>query len=496
MAKNCSKGKPCGDTCIDKNDDCQLSAVAANLLNTLSLGASLKEQNQVRNDETRKYISALESTNSADERRKIISAMSVRLPPDRIKEILESEIEPGKTIKDFGLSDDSKGVYKLDRMKLRQVSDQEVDSIYDALSTQQKDLLLPASAGAPGRGEGDRVKDEWDKDTDAMRRSMLKTLLEQSQDDGTIIDPWSGKELRMPADLDHIVPLAKGGGHGVAKAGQKANGQYRSENWVWTSPEVNRNYKKDRDIHDTVKALVKHETEGINGYNAALDELVDDYLNNKGPLLKFRDETAESLKVWFGLQDPPPPPTIPKPEIVDTFTKKDQSLAVLKAARDIGALKSTSKLEKLKPETLNKIAKGVLKSMNDNLDLAKASVENLAIVAKYGVDAAQTQMKKISTNKAMKSIFKKRKSFNEMTDSEMHRIVDRLQATRPPETMPDKIRYYLYERKNTQTMPKERLSKAQWTWARLGKPVPDLKSLTPAMQKEVWDYFNRQFDLG
>lgn len=495
MAKKCSKGKPCGDACIAKTDECQLSSVAANLLEALAQGATLKELNQVRNDETRKYISALETASTDKERREIVSAMSVRLPPERIKEILDSEISPGKTVRDFGLSEGSKGVYKLDRMKLREVSDLEVDSIYSALSTQQRDLLLPASAGAPGRGEGDRVKDEWDRDTDAMRRSMLKTLLEQSRDDGTILDPWSGKELRMPADLDHIVPLAKGGGHGVSKAGDKAEGQYRSENWVWTSPEVNRNYKKDRDIHDTVKALVKHESEGIEGYEAALDSLVDDYLNNKGPILKFRDETAASLKVWFGLESPPPPATIPKPEIVDTFTKKEQSLAVLKAARDIGALRSTSQLEKARPETLNKITKGVLKSMNDNLDLAKASVENLAIVAKYGVEGAQTRMKKITTNKAMKSIFKKRNSFEEMTDSEMHRIVDRLQATRPPETLPEKIRYNLYGRKNTQMMPKERLSKAQWTWARIGKPVPDLKTLTPAMQKEVWDYFNRQFDL-
>lgn len=153
-------------------------------------------------------------------------------------------------------------LYTLPSMKPNSVTDEEVDAVYQALDTNMRNVLFPRGAGAPKRDEPpNRLLADWGGDSEKLQKAMLKAALEQTgvdPDTGElgIIDSWTGKAIKGPMDLDHIVPLAKGGSHGPKREPDEGHATGPDAyNFDWTSTKLNQNYKGDRDIVQTVARL-------------------------------------------------------------------------------------------------------------------------------------------------------------------------------------------------------------------------------------------------
>lgn len=293
------KGVKCGDSFISPEKTCH--AGAKKFLDKVKKTPPTRYGSTT--GQQRRTVSALEKAGSQEDKRNIVKSVSNRLSPDEAKAILNRKLPDGRTLEDYAMGPHGKGNYDFPGMKQRlDVKDDEVDLFWDSLSPLQRDLLVPAGAGAPERekkhnGGQSLVKTDWGGDTTKMRKAMLKTLLEQLDDDGNLIDPWTGIKFDIPADLDHIRPVSKGGGHGIAEKGKPKSKDdigtdYNSENWVWTSKEVNRNYKGDRDIQETITRI--KEATDKEQYERYLDAKVTEYETDIKARLKLEDDTREA----------------------------------------------------------------------------------------------------------------------------------------------------------------------------------------------------------
>lgn len=299
-------GKPCGASFISPKLTCHqgakkfLDKIKNKPLDRYPLSA----------DQKRRVVTALEKAKNKKEQRDIMKDVTNRFSPKQAQGILDRKMPNGMTLEEYANKRGS-GNYSLPGQKQRvDVTDAEVDHFWDSLSTLERNLLVPAGAGAPDRekknnGGKSLVDTDWGtkpEDRVRMRKAMLKALLEQLDENGDLIDPWTGKAFDLPADLDHIRPVAKGGGHGIAEKGKpkpkSAIGtDYNSENWAWTQKEINRNYKGDRDIKGTVDRI-KAATDAKR-YNMVLDEKIDQYLTVEKERFELEDNTAKAAREAF-----------------------------------------------------------------------------------------------------------------------------------------------------------------------------------------------------
>lgn len=187
--------------------------------------------------------------------------------------------QPGKDSKDTGRSPDNPARYIMPGMKVRRISDDEVDEAWNKLSTDVKDRLFPAGAGAPGRGKEDggfdRTKD-W-ANTENMRKGMLKALMEQIEVDGDGTARLGGAQWTDIAtgmlDLDHLVPIAAGGMHGPMGDSGASGTKYDTRNWAWVPHYINRTNKGNSDLVETVADLKQRTTQ------ASWTKIVNDALS-------------------------------------------------------------------------------------------------------------------------------------------------------------------------------------------------------------------------
>ena len=300
------KGIPCGNSFISPRLTCHKGA--KKFLDKIKKNPPNRFPSSA--DQKRRVVTALEKAKNKKEQRDIMRDVTNRLSPEQAQDILDRKMPNGMTFEEYA---DKRGSdnYNIPGQKQRaDVTDAEVDHFWDSLSTLERNLLVPAGAGAPDRekknnGGKSLVDTDWGtkpEDRIRMRKAMLKTLLEQLDDNGNLIDPWTGKAFDIPADLDHIRPVAKGGGHGIAEKGKPkpksiTGTDYNSENWIWTSKEINRNYKGDRDIKGTV-ARIKAATDE-NRYNKGLDEKIDQYLTVEKEKIQLEDNTAKAAREAF-----------------------------------------------------------------------------------------------------------------------------------------------------------------------------------------------------
>lgn len=170
--------------------------------------------------------------------------------------------------------------YKHEKSKRRKVSDKEVDAVWYELGKNPdgealRDRVFKADLGSPERRFEDCLKTfkddpekrarckstiqrDWGGDTLRLQKTMLKAFLEQTEfRNGKMYlfdpnDPTdNGREFRM-LDLDHIVPISKGGKHGVGLKESARRELYPSGNFVWTNKYFNRNYKGANDLIDSI----------------------------------------------------------------------------------------------------------------------------------------------------------------------------------------------------------------------------------------------------
>ena len=300
------KGVPCGKSFISPKHTCHIGA--KKFLEKIK--KTPPNRFPASADQKRRVVSALEKAKNKAEQREIMRDVTNRLSPEQAQDILDRKMPNGMTFEEYANKRGSNN-YNIPGQKQRvDVTDAEVDLFWDSLSTVERNLLAPAGAGAPDRekinnGGKSLVDTDWGtkpEDRVRMRKAMLKTLLEQLDEDGNLIDPWTGKAFDIPADLDHIRPVAKGGGHGIAEKGKPKSKSdigtdYNSENWIWTSKEINRNYKGDRDIKGTM-ARIKAAT-NKKDYNDGLDEKIDKYLTLEKEKIDLEDNTAKAARDAF-----------------------------------------------------------------------------------------------------------------------------------------------------------------------------------------------------
>ena len=477
MAIKCTTGKPCGNTCIAKSDVCALGTQTAKVLNKLVAGASVP---RVASSEVKqKALDELDLATTPEEKAAAVKALMLRLPPETLKEI---EAHMGA----FGDSDASKGIYELPGMKRRKVDDQEVDAAWDALTPQQRDILFSPNAGAPGRGQFDLRQSEWGGDINRMRRSMLKAMLEQSDDDGNIIDPWTGKPLVFPADLDHILPIAQGGGHGSPSQGSLNSG-YASDNWVWISPEVNRYYKGDGDVNETYALIKEHIAQGDKGFKDAVDAKIADLDGNDRQLKDLAKQVEQGILAQYGkTTDPAIIPQIPLPQALAMISKPELE-SIIKAIDNGGIIQNRAGVRGLDAKDLKTVVQGILQGISEETRIAAAVIRAESIIAKFGKGSS---LSKVETNNAMKSILTK-PDIDSPRDTEMHRVVDRLMLGRPGPLMPAKYRKML---ERAPRLPLKRMSLAPWALTRINQKIPDLKTLTAKEKSEMWDYINKNLE--
>lgn len=301
-----SKGVPCGDSFISPRLTCHKGA--QKFLDKIKKSPPKRFPSSA--DQKRRVVSALEMAKNKEEQREIMRDVTNRLSPKQAQEILDRKMPNGMTFEEYANKRGSNN-YNIPGQKQRvDVTDDEVDHFWDSLSTVERNLLAPAGAGAPDRekinnGGKSLVDTDWGtkpEDRVRMRKAMLKTLLEQLDEDGNLIDPWTGKAFDIPADLDHIRPVAKGGGHGIAEKGKPKpksdiGTDYNSENWIWTSKEINRNYKGDRDIKGTVARIKAATNKKV--YNDGLDEKINQYLTLEKEKIDLEDNTAKAAQDAF-----------------------------------------------------------------------------------------------------------------------------------------------------------------------------------------------------
>lgn len=477
-------------------------------MNKLAKGAQKGSANVIPAAKIRPtLLDRLSKTSTPDSKREAVKIASNRLNPTELKTILDNEVQPGLSIRDFGLSDDSVGVYDLPNMKRKSVTDNDVDAVWDAMSSDQKKLILPTNAGAPdrgaGKGEASYKDSDWGGDTERMRKGMLKAMLEQSDEEGNVIDPWTGKKLEFPADLDHIVPLAKGGGHG-GRTGRQPNGGYESSNWVWIEPKINRNYKNDRDIHDTVQAMLVHERQGEKGYQDDLDKTVKKYEGSKAKQAALRKDAIAALKGHLSEAEPGTYPQLPDPTLIKTMTKTEAS-EVFKALRDaelipkggFGKQKLSTRVTKDTPEPeYQKAIASLYESISEDQEIAKVKVELTQRVLDIRKNGLTPSIPVLPSNKSVTGILKK--EVDTLSPKQQHRILDKfVSAYDDPTTdttLPQEIRE-IYQEGLTNPIPRQSLSSSPWSWARGGKNYPDLNQLPPEKRKKLYDYLRKSFGL-
>lgn len=302
----CGKGQPCGKTCINRSFECRQKTlgpdVNASLAAITNLAKSIRDlgprdSQTIRNNQIKKLSEASKISDADLKRKLIVEAAMLDFnshPPEEAKSILNKKIKidtkdplykglPSEvTLEEYGewvskqewyraetnwsTGSISKGIdrkgddfrkYYVPGSKLREVSDDEVDAVWEKLTQEDKVIFIGKNKGAPDRvddGEN-RYKVDWDNDYDRMYKEQLRTILQQVvvNPDGTshISSPFSPDGvLRGIADLDHIVPVSKGGTHGPLDG-------VPNKNWVYIEARINRATKKNSDIVETVEDLKK-----------------------------------------------------------------------------------------------------------------------------------------------------------------------------------------------------------------------------------------------
>ena len=378
---NTKKGVPCGNSFISPEKICTKGIKT--MLDRIK--EKLPERYPSSVDQKRRVVTALEMASSKKEQRAIMQKATNRLSPKQAQEILDRKMPNGMTLEEYA-QNRGKGLYDLPGQKQRvDVSDDEVDLVWNSMTPLERNLIAPAGAGAPARekknnGGKSLVETDWGpnaEDRVRMRKAMLKALLQQVDDNGNIIDPWTGKTLSLPADLDHIRPIAAGGGHGIAEKGnpkskKEIGTDYNSENWVWTTAAINRKYKNDRDVLGTVTRI--KEATNVKAYEESLDNKIKAYLTDEKARIQLEDDMAKAASEAFsgkghGLN------SFPDAKLISNM-KTDDLKAIMKG------------LESADPSL-----KGISKTIFDNKSLSdsqrkKAVITALDIAKNEGKQAA------------------------------------------------------------------------------------------------------------
>lgn len=443
LFRDCTTGKPCGDACISKNHRCRdkISGEDADRVDAFIAKVAQHKKSLSSKKQSDSTVTALAAAATREEKAAIVAPLLTTLRPEEARAILEVDREGGPlTNREF-----KEGEYFLPEMKRRKVSDLQVDAAWDSLTAAQRNLLFPRNAGAPDRG--DRIKTDWDGNTQRMRKSMLKALMEQMDDEGRIIDPWTNKELKFPADLDHIVPLAKGGTHGSPLTTDK-DAPYDGSNWVWVNKEINRHYKGDNDINGTI-ANLRGALDPAE-YEKAVDEAIKRYTGEKTRSLELR-QIASSC-------------SIPHPSIIDTLTKKKEVEALMKGLSDNGYINRSEVTNN--PEA----ARGVLKRLDKELPAAISRLT--APVAQVVVHESIAQI--IDQHTGSGGLL----DLNRMDDEDLGDFTNTLLQSRSRDQVPPEI---AYEIDSMESFEPRRDSNSGWG------QLPNIRKASRTLRQYIYD---------
>ncbi|MGL4567524.1 MAG: hypothetical protein ACRCU6_03215, partial [Fusobacteriaceae bacterium] len=322
----CKKGQACGRTCINKDFECRQKTLGPDINSSLlaisNLATSIRDlgprdSQTIKNNQIKILTEAEKITDKDLKRKLIVEAAMLDFnshTPEEAKAILNRKIKidtkdpnykglPGEVTleeyadwvskqdwylngPDWSTGSVSKGIprveddfrkYYVPGSKLREVSDEEVDGVYSKLGPEDMAIFVGKNKGAPDRVEDgeNRYKVDWDNNDERMYKEQLRTLLQQVvvNPDGSayIHSPFSPDGvLRGIADLDHIVPVSKGGTHGPLEG-------VPNKNWVYIEARINRGTKKNRDIVETIQEL----KESAYGYKRRNAEQYYQYKLNK-----------------------------------------------------------------------------------------------------------------------------------------------------------------------------------------------------------------------
>ena len=195
--KSKERGLPCGNSFINPKFTCRQGV--KKFLDKIKKSPPSRYEPTV--GQKRRVVTALEKSKTKAEQREIMRDATNRLKPEDAQAILDRKLPSGETLEEYANSR-GKGSYNIPGQKQRvDIRDDEVDLVWDSLTTQERNLIAPVGAGAPERerknnGGKSLVDTDWGtkpEDKIRMRKAMLKTLLEQLDEDGNLIDPWTGK---------------------------------------------------------------------------------------------------------------------------------------------------------------------------------------------------------------------------------------------------------------------------------------------------------------
>ena len=140
-----SKGVPCGDSFISPRLTCHKGA--QKFLEKIKESPPKRFPSSA--DQKRRVVSALEMAKNKEEQREIMRDVTNRLSPKQAQEILDRKMPNGMTFEEYANKRGSNN-YNIPGQKQRvDVTDDEVDHFWDSLSTVERNLLVPAGAGAP-----------------------------------------------------------------------------------------------------------------------------------------------------------------------------------------------------------------------------------------------------------------------------------------------------------------------------------------------------------
>ena len=447
LFRECETGKSCGRSCISKDRRCRDeldTETGARVDAFVARVIAAKTENKSDKAKSNDAVNALASAKTREERVAIVAPLMNTMRPEEARAILDVERKGGK----LGGLRRPDGEYSMPEMKLREVDDVEVDAVWDELSTHQRNLLFSGTAGAPGRG--DRVKIDWDGDTERMRKSMLKAMLEQSTPDGRVIDPWTNTDLKFPADLDHIVPLAKGGTHG---SGADSKG-YDGSNWVWIDPRVNRNYKGDRDLNLTAYRL-KLTANNPGGYEKALDRTIGEYMGKKTTLKALREGASKE---------------IPRPEFIDTLKSKAEINSVMKGVSDMGHIPRWN-------GGTAEVAKATLAGLFGDMSLAAARVTRSSKPVLPG--PIQQIVRRRVDDKGILNM-------RDIGDIELHKVAEAFLKTKSRKQMPPKLVAEIDAAPRTSYTLQKYMRPSNSDWA-VGGRIPYLRGASPELLQYISD---------